>query len=318
MDGGPAGARLWTSPSGKGCRIFSRPKVVSGLRRISRLSTPYLFLFPALLGLFLFKIYPIVIAFMESLQTYNFVRRVKEFTGLGNYLALFEDPVFWNSFEVTFWFNLLINPFQIVMAFLLACLLNAKLRTIALFRAVNFIPVCVSVPTACILWDIMLNPQQGIVNSILASFNLSPQPFLTDSSQALETVIGIASWRGIGYWALFFLAGLQEVPVAPYEAAAIDGANRWQRFIRITIPMMKRPLTFVTVSVTVANMFLFAPMYILTNGGPQQSTNVLMLESYNSAFLYSDMGRASAIVILLLLVTLVVIGIQFRMLRAQH
>lgn len=255
---------------------------------------------------------------MESLQTYNFVQRVKVFTGLGNYWSLFNDPVFWKSFEVTFWFNLLINPFQIISAFLLAYLLNAKLRNIALFRAINFIPVCVSVPTACILWDIMLNPQQGIVNSMLVSLSLPPQPFLTDGSQALESIIGIASWRGIGYWALFFLAGLQEVPTSPYEAAAIDGANRVQQFFRITIPMMMRPITFVTVSVTVANMFLFAPMYILTNGGPQQSTNVLMLESYNSAFLYSDIGRASAIVILLLLITLIVIGVQFRMLRAQH
>ena len=288
------------------------------MRKLRKLSTPYLFLIPALFGLLLFKIYPIISAFVESLFTMNFISREKQFAGLDNYMSLFADPVFWNSVNVTFWFNLLINPLQIALAFALALLLNVKIKKIAWFRGINFIPVAVSVPTACLLWDIMLNPEVGIVNSLLMTAGIAPQPFMTDSSQSLASIIAIASWRGVGYWALFFLAGLQEVPAAPYEASSIDGASRWQQFRHITYPMMKRTLTFVTVSVTVANMFLFAPMYILTNGGPRQSTNVLMLESYNSAFLYSDMGRASAIVVLLLLVTLLVIAVQFRLLRAKH
>lgn len=288
------------------------------MKKLRNVSTPYLFLFPALLGLLLFKIYPIVSAFIESLFTMNFITKGKQFSGLDNYVSLFADPVIWKSASVTFWFNLLINPIQIALAFALALLLNVKIKRVAWFRGINFVPVAVSVPTACLLWDIMLNTEHGIVNSLLVSVGLNAQPFLTDSSQSLGSIIAIASWRGVGYWALFFLAGLQEVPVSPYEASKIDGASRLQQFRHITYPMMKRTLTFVTVSVTVANMFLFAPMYILTNGGPQQSTNVLMLESYNSAFLYSDIGRASAIVVLLLMVTLVVIAVQFRLLRAQH
>lgn len=248
----------------------------------------------------------------------EFLTGLKKFVGIGNYVSLFSDPVFWNSLKVTLWFNLLINPLQIILAFGLAILLNQKIRNIAFFRGINFIPVAVSIPTACILWDIMLSPEQGVVNSILVSLNMSPQPFLTSSSQALGSIIAIASWRGIGYWALFFLAGLQEVPTSLYEASSIDGASRWNQFKNITYPMMKRPLTFVVVSVTVANMLLFSPMYILTNGGPQQSTNVLMLESYNSAFLYSDMGRASAIVVVILLITLVIISLQFRLFKAKH
>ncbi|MFZ7942530.1 carbohydrate ABC transporter permease [Neobacillus sp. 19] len=288
------------------------------MRKIKNISTPYLFLFPALIGLLLFKIYPIISAFIQSLFKMEFLNGVEKFVGLGNYLSLFSDPVFWNSIKVTLWFNLLINPLQIILAFGLAILLNSKIKKIAFFRGINFIPVAVSIPTACILWEIMLSPEQGVVNSILVSLNMSPQPFLTDSSQALESIIAISSWRGIGYWALFFLAGLQELPKSLYEAAAIDGANRWRQFINITYPMMKRTLTFVAVAVTVANMLLFSPMYILTGGGPQQSTNVLMVESYNSAFLYSDMGRASSIVVIILLITLVVIGFQFKFFRAKH
>ncbi|WP_307321428.1 carbohydrate ABC transporter permease [Evansella vedderi] len=288
------------------------------MKSIKNISTPYLFLLPALIGLLLFKIYPIFSAFLQSLFTRQFLTVEQVFVGFANYSSLFTDPVFWNSLKVTAYFNLIINPLQVILAFGLAVLLNYQIRAIPIFRGINFIPVCISIPTAAILWDIMLSPEQGVVNSILISLNLSPQPFLASDSQALLSLIAIASWRGIGYWALFFLAGLQEVPKSLYEAASIDGANLWQRFKNITFPMMKRPLTFVVVSVTVANMLLFSPMYILTSGGPKQSTNVLMLESYNNAFLYSNMGRANAIVVIILLITLVVIAIQFKLLRPKH
>lgn len=278
----------------------------------------FLFLFPALSGLFLFKLYPIISAFIQSLQSLNFLSQDLDFVGFKNYVTLFQDPVFWNSLKVTLWFNLIIIPLQIVLSFALALLLNTGIKHITFFRGVNFIPVAVSVPTAAILWKIMLSPEQGVVNSILAAIGMNPQPFLDSSSQALGSIIAIASWKGVGYWALFLLAGLQEVSPSLYEAASIDGASKWQKFKSVTFPMMKRPLTFVTVSLTVANMVLFAPMYILTNGGPNQSTNVLLLESYNSAFLYSDMGRATAIVVIMLIITSIIVAIEFRLLRADH
>lgn len=280
--------------------------------------TPYLFLVPALLGLLLFKIYPIFSSVIQSMQETDFLDDTLSFVWFENYVYLFEDPVFWNSLKVTLWFNLIINPLQIMLAFGLALLLNSQIKHIAFFRGINFIPVAVSVPTAAILWKIMLSPEQGVVNSILTTFGMDPQPFLDGSSQALLSIIAIASWKGVGYWALFLLAGLQEVSPSLYEASVIDGANRWQKFRSITFPMMKRPLTFVVVSVTIANMVLFAPMYILTNGGPNQSTNVLLLESYNSAFQYSDMGRATAIVVIMILITSIIVAIEFRLLRAKH
>lgn len=279
---------------------------------------PYLFLLPAFAGLLLFKLYPIISALLQSMHTLEFLTQVVRFVGFENYVSLFNDPVFWNSLKVTLWFNLWINPFQITLAFGLALLLNTGIKQITFFRGINFIPVAVSVPTAAILWKIMLSPEQGVVNSILVALGMSPQPFLESSSQALASIVAIASWKGVGYWALFLLAGLQEVSPSLYEASSMDGASKWQQFKSVTYPMMKRPLTFVVVSVTVANMLLFAPMYILTKGGPNQSTNVLLLESYNSAFLYSDMGRATAIVVIMLVITAIIVAIEFRILRAKH
>jgi multiple sugar transport system permease protein len=280
--------------------------------------TPYIFLFPAIAGLLMFKLYPVFKGLEDSFYAPSFLNAGKAFIGLQNYSFLFTDPVFWSSLKITLLFNVFVNPIQVILAFMLALLLNAKLKHIALFRGIHFVPVAVSVSTACILWNIMLSPEQGVVNSMLVGLGMEQQPFLTGSKQALASIIGIATWKGIGYWAIFFLAGLQEVPVSLYEASSMDGASRWQQFKQVTFPMMKRSITFVAVSVTVSNFLLFSPMYILTQGGPEHSTNVLMLESYNSAFLYSDSGRASAIVIILLLLTLSIVALQFKFLQAKH
>lgn len=281
-------------------------------------AVPYLFLLPALLGIIIFKLYPIFSGVVESLYTPTFLAGEKKFAGLENYHSLFTDSVFWNSIKVTLWFNLFINPIQIILAFLLAIFLNRNVKGITLFRGIHFIPVAVSIPIACIIWNIMLNPEQGVINTFLISLGFHPQPFLGSKDQAIWAIIAIATWKGVGYWAIFLLAGLQEVPKSLYEASAIDGAGKWQQFRNVTFPMMKRPLIFVAVSDTVTNFLLMAPMYILTKGGPENSTDVLMMESLNSAFVYSDLGRASAIVMILLLLILLIIAIEFKLLKAEH
>ncbi len=281
-------------------------------------TVPYLFLFPAFVGIILFKIIPIFSGMRESLYTLTFLNGGKGFVGLGNYISLLQDSIFWNSVGVTLWMNLLINPIQITLALILAVLLNSRIRGIHLFRTIQYIPIAVSMPIAAVLFSLLLNQEQGIVNSILISIGLEPQPFLGSKDQALWVIMAIASWKGVGYWAIFLLAGLQEVPASLYEAASIDGAGKWSKFKNVTFPMLKRPLLFVTVSDTVINFLMFAPMYILTKGGPENSTNVLMNESYNSAFLYSDMGRASAMVMILLLLILIIVAFQFKLFKSQY
>jgi multiple sugar transport system permease protein len=285
---------------------------------IQERSIPYLFLLPALAGILFFKIYPIFDGLKESLFAPSFLAGENTFVGFDNYLLLFTDPVFWNSFKVTLYLNLFINPIQIIFAFMLAIFLNRQLKGIGIFRAVHFVPIAVSMPIALIMWNVMLNPEQGVFNTVLVALGFEPQPFLGSKDQAMWIIIMIATWKGVGYWAIFLLAGLQEVPKNLYEAASIDGAGKWNQFKHVTFQMMKRPLVFVAVADTVANFLLFAPMYILTNGGPQNSTNVLMNESFNSAFIYSDMGRASAIVIILLVLLLIVLLTEFKLLKAKH
>ncbi|GGE27840.1 ABC transporter permease [Pullulanibacillus camelliae] len=285
---------------------------------ISSKWTPYLFLLPAIVGLGIFSIYPAFQAFFSSLYSFSFVNQTNQFVGLQNYISEFTDPVFWNSVKVTLLFNVVINPLQIVLAFGLAILLNKRVKGIGFFRSIHFIPISVSLPIASVLFMIILNPDEGLVNSVLTSLGFHAQPFLHSSHQALWVIVGIATWKGVGYWAVFLLAGLQEVPSALYEAAALDGANKWTEFIKITFPLMKRSLTFVAVADTVANFLLFAPMYIMTDGGPNNSTDVLMYETIKNAYVNSNMGSADALIVMLIIIILIIIGVESKLLKPKH
>ena len=159
--------------------------------------------------------------------------------------------------------------------------------------------------------------QNGLLNGMLRTIGLPPQPFLTSTAQALWCIVMMASWIGVPYWALFLLAGLQGIPPEFYEAAEIDGADWWRRFSEVTFPLLRHVLVFVLVADTVANFLLFVPVLILTEGGPQLSTNTLMFEAYRRGFIYGDFGTASAMISLLLLATLAVIAIEFRLLRSS-
>lgn len=280
-----------------------------------RLRTLSMFLIPALFGLFLFKFYPILLAAKESLFMDSFISGTKKFVGLTNYKLLLGDKTFLNSLKVTLWFNILVNPLQVILAILLALLVNQKVRGINFFRSLFYLPVAIAVPIASVIWGILLNPNQGFVNSFLSVFGISAQPFLVNQSQALYCIILIVSWIGVGYWMIYILAALQEIPVEIYEAAKVDGATGFNVFIKITLPLIKRAIAFIAVGATTSNFLMFAPAYILTRGGPSGSTDLLMYEAYMSAFSYSDMGRSSAIVMFLLLIILLVVFLEMRFLR---
>ncbi|MBN2553849.1 MAG: sugar ABC transporter permease [Spirochaetales bacterium] len=279
---------------------------------------PYLFLFPAFVGLILFKLYPILHAMISSFQSVSFGagNRV-EWVGFENYAFIFQDPTFWKALRVTLIFTLLVNPFQIIVAFILALLVSQNLRGINFFRTAFFMPITVSLAIASTMWGLMLNPNQGLVNAMIGLVGISPQPFLTSPNQALLSIIFIASWRGVGYWMIFLLAGLQNIPTELYESAMIDGARAFSIFRAITLPLMKRTITFVIVADTTRNFLLFEPMYILTGGGPQGSTNILMFEAFRNVFIYGDRGVGNAIVMVLLALILIFVGIEFRFLRSE-
>ena len=290
-------------------------------RRARRQSWPaaYLLLAPALIGLAVFRLYPIGLAAWGSLHTTTFgsgAQRV--FVGLDNYQYLFSNPIFWDSLWVTLKLNLVINPVQIVLALLLAVLANHKVRGITFYRTIFFIPIGISVPIAALLWQTMLDPNSGLLNALLSAAGLPRQPFLTSADQALWSVIAIASWKGVSFWMVFLLGGLQAIPFDLHEAAMLDGASATRRFLQITLPLLKRTILFVLVTDTAINLLLFAPVYLLTRGGPELSTNVLMYEAFKTGFVYTDMGLALAMVMVLLGLVLVVVAAEFRLLQTRE
>jgi len=269
---------------------------------------PYAVIAPAIILILVFKLFPIVNTVHDS-----FIR--KGAYSLRNYELLWEDPIFWNSLWITFKFNIIITPLQILISIGMALLVNLKLKGVGIFRSIYYLPVTISMTVAAMLWNLMLNPSTGVVNSVLTKMGIGAQPFFTGADQALGSIMLLASWKGCGYWMMFLLAGLQGINAEIYESALIDGANWWQKTTRITIPLLKNSLMFVIISDTISNLLLFAPMYVQTNGGPSNSTNVLMLEAYKSAYSYNNMGRSYTIVTILILVSILFLWIQNKFFR---
>ena len=273
---------------------------------------PYLFLAPALIGTIAFKLYPIFIGFWESLIYTSFSGGAEKriFVWFENYQYLFDDKIFWKSLEITAFLTIIINPLQIAMSLGLALLLMRKSKFIRIIRSLYLLPIGIALPIATIIWGLMLDPNQGLINGLIGVFGIPPQPFLVSENQALWCIIAIATWKGVAFWMLFLLAGLEDIPKQYYEAAEIDGATPFQKFRYVTIPQLKRTILFVFVADTAANFVLMVPMIILTKGGPLQSTNVLIYEGYRSGFYYQDWGRSLSIITILTVITLIVIGFQ--------
>jgi multiple sugar transport system permease protein len=279
---------------------------------------PYLFLAPAILLLVIFRILPALSGFREALYVGSLsFTGARRFVGFENYAYLFDDPIFWKSLVTTLYFNLIVNPLQTILALLLGVLVNQRVRGVTIFRSVYLLPVAVSLNVTALVWGLMLDYNAGLVNGILVELALPRQPFLTAASHALSTIIGVVTWKGVPFWMIFFLAGLQGIPTQLLEAAAIDGASAVQSFFKVTLPLLKRIILFVLVADTVANFILFAPVYLMTRGGPELSTNLLMYEAYRRGFVYGDLGSSAAITSLLLIIVIVVVVVEFSFLRSE-
>jgi multiple sugar transport system permease protein len=273
---------------------------------------PYAFIAPAFLGLFVFRFIPIGLSGFGSVFSEN-LRGDMVFVGLKNYAELMEDPSFWNTMRVTLIFNLIINPFQICCALALAMLVRRPSKFIDVFRLGFIMPMTVSIALTSIIWSILLDPTLGPVNGLLRWAGFQSQPFFRSEHQALETLILVATWKGAGYWMIFLLSGLLAIPKEIDDSALIDGATGIRKFISITLPLMKRPLAFVLVADTAANFLLFAPVYIITNGGPNGATQLLMFEAYQAAFAYINHGRSMAISTIILVVVLLIAMFELRL-----
>ncbi|NLS01729.1 sugar ABC transporter permease [Rhizobium sp. P38BS-XIX] len=277
-----------------------------------RLTIAAAYLAPALLAVIFLRIWPALSAVHDSLlapraTSYSFE----------NYTYIFTDPVFLQSLLTTVIYSIIVNPLQIAIALALALLMNAAIPYVGFWRALVLLPVAIPQSVSAVVWGVAFRPD-GPLNAVITSVGLEPMRFLTSPDQALASIIVIVSWIGVGYWMTFILAGLQEIPKSLYEAVRIDGANRWQQFRYVTLPQLRRPLTFVLVANTVANFLVFAPVQILTQGGPEGSTDLIMNEIYTRAFISDDPSSAAAATVVLVAVVLVVVLIQFRLMRSPE
>ncbi|MDR2476672.1 MAG: sugar ABC transporter permease [Treponema sp.] len=271
---------------------------------------PYLLILPAFMLILFFKAYPIISTLIEGFRN-------RGMWTLSVYRRVLTDITFWNSMWITIKINLVMIPFQVFLAFMMALLVNVSVRGIGVFRTIYYLPVTISLTVATILWNMMFSPNSGIINSLLGLMRIPPQGFLISKSQALWSIVAIASWKGVGYWMMFLLAGLKNIDTSIYESARIDGANWLVTIIRITLPMIRKVLLFVLVANTTANVLLFVPMQMVTNGGPEGSTNVLMYEAYKSAFRFADRPRSAVMVTTLLLMIILICIAQFKLLNEK-
>ena len=272
---------------------------------------PYLMLAPALIFILIFKIYPMISVSVGSFfRDGNFTFRTYE--------ILFKDKTFWNSLWVTLKMNIVIIPLQVLISLFLALLVNNTVKGIGVFRSIYYLPVTMAISVASVTWSLMMNVNNGVFNSILSIFGIESQGFFTDPKQALWCIIIMASWKGCGMWMMYLLAGLKGVDTAIYESARLDGAGYLTTLTQITLPLIKRTMLFVLVANTTSNMLLFAPSKLITEGGPRNSTNVLMYEVYKSAFRNGNMSRAGAITAILLVIIMITVIGQFKMMNSKE
>ncbi|KSV76049.1 hypothetical protein N185_16505 [Sinorhizobium sp. GW3] len=273
-----------------------------------------LFLAPTVALIIVLRLLPAAEAIMNSMmQGIAGSIRPPTFVGLDVFAKVLQSKQFWFTVRQTLIFNVIVNPLQILLALLLAVLLSQKLPAVGLWRTAVFLPAAIPLAGSSVIWGIALRPD-GPVNGLLGLLHLAPQPFFTSPDQVIASMILLTSWIGVGYWMMFLIAGLNDIPKVYYEAAKIDGAGPIRTFFAITIPMLRRPLLFVLVADTVANFILFAPVQILTKGGPQKHSNFLMYDVFHKSFELSDIYTASAELVLLLALIIGIVAIQFRLL----
>lgn len=252
-----------------------------------------LFLLPSLLGFLVFIIFPIVYSLGVSFTNWDLINPMN-FVGLENYRTLFSDSNFTNALKNTLIFIVGYLPLVMIIGLLIALVLNSKLRFKTVFRGIYFLPVVTSWVAVSLVWKWLLNPKYGLVNYFLSLIGVGGPNWLHNPNTAMLAVILVSVWKDIGFIMVLYLGGLQNISPALYEAASLDGATKKQEFWHITFPML-RPTTFFVSMISLINSFqVFDQVNIMTEGGPGNSTTVLVQNIYDHAFKYSEMGYATA------------------------
>jgi multiple sugar transport system permease protein len=277
----------------------------------------YLFISPWIIGFLLLTVGPMIASLIFSFSDYNIISPPTNF-GLSNYIKLFtNDPDFWHSLGITATFAVIAIPLNLVFGFMLAFLLNQKVRGLAFWRTVFYIPSVLAGVAVAILWGLIFNPKFGILNWFLGLFGINGPGWLSSPAWAVPALILMSLWS-VGGGMIIYLSGLQSIPTTFYEAAQLDGANGWQQFVQITIPLMS-PVIFYNLVIGIIGTFqYFTEVYVLTSGltggpgGPAKSTLFYNVYLYSNAFRYMNMGYASALAWVLFIIVLLLTLLVFR------
>ncbi|MEV6520657.1 sugar ABC transporter permease [Longispora sp. NPDC051575] len=289
------------------------------MRRFKTYLTAAAFLGPFLLLLVIFQGWPLATMVRDSTRKFSFLNPDEATSvGLDNYRALLDDPMVVKSLQVTVLFSLGLVVLVIPLGLALALFVNQRFRGVKALRALIFTPVVTSVVVIATLWTFLLDPGHGLANTVLGAVGIDPQPFVTSTGQALPSLVVMTVWAQVGFAMILFLSGLQSIPGELLEAASIDGANPWQTFWRVKLPLLRRTTLFVVVIMTVFSFQAFAPAYVMTGGGPESSTVLFVYYIYQSAFTYLRAGYAEALSVLLMAIILVVSSVQLFLLRTKE
>ena len=270
----------------------------------------YVFMAPAIHGLLLFSLGPMIASLWLSFTSYDLLSS-PEWVGTENYVNLAQDPLFRKSLSVTLIYGLVAVPCTMLIALVLAIMLNAKIPALPFFRSAYYLPSVISGVAVATLWKWMFNGEYGLINAGLARIGIAGPAWLTDEQWALRALIFMSLW-GFGATMLIYLAGLQGVPKELYEAAQVDGASRFRQHLHVTVPMLS-PVTFFNLIMgIIASLQVFAEPFVLTKGGPNNSTLLLSVYLYQNAFQYLKMGYASAIAWVTFAIILVFTLLVFR------
>ncbi|MEO1262670.1 MAG: sugar ABC transporter permease [Bacteroidota bacterium] len=270
---------------------------------------PYLVVSPYLVHLLLFILFPVVFSIVLTFHKWNIIAPM-EFIGVDNFVRLLEDRLFWKALLNTFQFLLVHIPLQIIVALALAYFLNRQLFARGFFRASFFMPVVISGVVVTVLWQQLYGLETGLFNRILIHLGFGRVEWISDPGIAMISIAIMATWKNVGLYVILFLVGLQSVPSSYYEAAEVEGATAWQQFRYITLPAINPTVFMVVILSTIGGFSLFIEPYIMTDGGPLNSTLSAMLYIYKQAFGYYHMGYSATLGLFFALLIMIVVVIQ--------
>lgn len=287
------------------------------------INAAYFFLAPALSAIFIFFFIPVISAFIISFTDFDIYAlgdfSTIRFIGFNNYIKLFDDPLFYTALKNTFYFVIMAGPLSIAVSLGAALLLNSKLvKYKSIFRLSYFIPVVTTLVAVAIVWRFIYHPKFGIINYILSLIGIAPIDWLGDPSTAMPAIVLMSVWKNFGYNMIIFIAGLQNIPEDLYEAASIEGATGWQKFRSITLPMLAPTTIFISIITMIGYFQLFAEPYIMTQGGPLNSTLSIVQFMYQEGFRWWNMGYSASIAFVLFFIIMLGTIVQLKFQKSNE